>query len=72
MQYQSESMQTSNEQMWTANEIKELIMYAKEMEQVNEDLRAGIILMQAKLDNEEAKVKQMKNLLNQIIYAKGN
>lgn len=72
MQYQSESMQTSNEQMWTANEIKELIMYAKEMEQVNEDLRAGIIMMQAKLDNEEAKVKQMKNLLNQIIYAKGN
>jgi len=72
MQYQSESMQTSNEQMWTANEIKELIMYAKEMEQVNEDLRAGIIMMQAKLDNEEAKVRQMKNLLNQIIYAKGN
>lgn len=72
MQYQSESMQTSNEQMWTANEIKELIMYAKEMEQVNEDLRAGIIMMQAKLDNEEAKVKQMRNLLNQIIYAKGN
>jgi hypothetical protein len=72
MQYQSESMQTSNEQMWTANEIKELIMYAKEMEQVNEDLRAGIIMMQAKLDNEEAKVKQMRNLINQIIYAKGN
>jgi uncharacterized tellurite resistance protein B-like protein len=65
-------MQTSNEQMWTANEIKELIMYAKEMEQVNEDLRAGIIMMQAKLDNEEAKVKQMRNLINQIIYAKGN
>jgi len=72
MQYQSESMQTSNQQMWTANEIKELIMYAKEMEQVNEDLRAGIIMMQAKLDNEEAKVRQMKNLLNQILYAKGN
>jgi len=72
MQYQSESMQTSNQQMWTANEIKELIMYAKEMEQVNEDLRAGIIMMQAKLDNEEAKVRKMTNLLNQILYAKGN
>ena len=72
MQYQSENMQTSNEQTWTSNEIKELIMYAKEMEQVNEDLRAGIIMMQAKLDNEEAKVKQMRNLINQIIYAKGN
>ena len=72
MQYQSENMQTSNEQMWTAHEIKELIMYAQEMQQANEDLRAGIIMMQAKLDNEEAKVKQMKNLLNQILYAKGN
>ena len=72
MQYQSENMQTSNQQMWTANEIKELIMYAQEMQQANEDLRAGIIMMQAKLDNEEAKVRQMKNLLNQIIYAKGN
>ena len=72
MQFQLESMQTSNEQTWTASEIKELIMYAKEMEEVNENLRAGIIMIQAKLDNEEAKVKQMKNLLNQIIYAKGN
>jgi uncharacterized tellurite resistance protein B-like protein len=72
MQYQSENMQTSNEQMWTANEIKELIMYAQEMQQANEDLRAGIIMMQAKLDNEEAKVRKMTNLLNQILYAKGN
>lgn len=72
MQYQSENTQTSNEQTWTANEIKELIMYAQEMQQANEDLRAGIIMMQAKLDNEEAKVRKMTNLLNQILYAKGN
>ena len=61
-----------NEQTWTSNEIKELIMYAQEMQQANEDLRAGIIMMQAKLDNEEAKVRKMTNLLNQILYAKGN
>jgi len=72
MQSQSENTQTSNEQTWTANEIKELIMYAQEMQQANEDLRAGIIMMQAKLDNEEAKVRKMTNLLNQILYAKGN
>ena len=72
MQYQSENMQTSNEQTWTSNEIKELIMYVQEMQQANEDLRAGIIMMQAKLDNEEAKVRKMTNLLNQILYAKGN
>jgi len=61
-----------NEQTWTSNEIKELIMYVQEMQQANEDLRAGIIMMQAKLDNEEAKVRKMTNLLNQILYAKGN
>ena len=60
------------EQTWTAEEIRDLILFAKELQQTNEDLRAGIIMMQAKLDNEEAKVRQMKNLLNQIIYAKGN
>jgi hypothetical protein len=29
------------------------------MQDDNEDLRAGIVLMQAKLDNEEAKVRKL-------------
>jgi hypothetical protein len=53
------------EQVWTAEEIRDLILYAKELQQTNEDLRAGIILMQAKLDNEEAKVKKLLLLLKQ-------
>jgi hypothetical protein len=53
------------EQMWSAEEIRDLILYAKELQQTNEDLRAGIILMQAKLDNEESKVKQLMLLLKQ-------
>jgi hypothetical protein len=42
-----------------------LILYAKELQQSNEDLRAGIIMMQAKLDNEESKVKKLLLLLKQ-------
>lgn len=53
------------EQTWTAEEIRDLILYAKELQQTNEDLRAGIVMMQAKLDNEEAKVKQLKLLIKQ-------
>jgi len=53
------------EQTWKADEIRELILYAKELQQTNEDLRAGIIMMQAKLDNEEAKVKQLMLILKQ-------
>jgi hypothetical protein len=53
------------EQVWNAEEIRDLILYAKELQQSNEDLRAGIIMMQAKLDNEEAKVKKLLLLLKQ-------
>jgi hypothetical protein len=53
------------EQTWTAEEIRDLILFAKELQQTNEDLRAGIIMMQAKLDNEEAKVKQLMLIIKQ-------
>ena len=54
-----------NQQTWSAEEIRDLILYAKELQQTNEDLRAGIIMMQAKLDNEEAKVKQLILIIKQ-------
>lgn len=60
MSYQLDSTQT-----WTAEEIKDLILYAKELQQTNEDLRAGIVMIQAKLDNEEAKVKRLMLILKQ-------
>jgi len=55
----------NKEQTWSAEEIRDLILFAKELQQTNEDLRAGIILMQAKLDNEEAKVKKLLLVLKQ-------
>jgi hypothetical protein len=53
------------EQTYTSEEIRQLILYVREMQEVNEELRAGIIMMQAKLDNEEAKVKRLTLLLRQ-------
>ena len=53
-------------QTWTEEEIKELILYAKQMQEDNEDLRAGIIAMQAKLNNEEAKVKRLSLYIKQL------
>lgn len=54
------------EQTYTSEEIKQLILYVQEMQEVNEDLRAGIIAMQAKLNNEEAKVRKLTLLIAQI------
>ena len=54
------------EQTYTSEEIRDLLLYVKEMSDINEELRAGIILMQAKLDNEEAKVKRLSLYIKQI------
>ena len=51
------------EQIWTSGEIKEILQYVAELNQSNEDLRAGIIMMQAALDRETAKVIRYKNIL---------
>lgn len=45
------------EKVWTENEIRELILYAKDLQRQNEDLQAKMIMMDAKLRNEESKVK---------------
>ena len=47
-------------QTWTEEEIKELIQYAQHLRKENEDLQAKMIMMNAKLGNEEAKTKQLK------------
>jgi len=53
-------------QTWNEDEIRDLLLYVREMDEINKNLRAGIILMQAKLDNEEAKVKRLTLYINQI------
>jgi hypothetical protein len=61
----------TNQNIWNEDEIRELILYAKSLQQDNEDLQAKMIMMQAKLNNEESKVRQLNNIIKQI-YAKGN
>ena len=70
MQSLSDNTNT-NQKQWNETEIRDLILYAKSLQQDNEDLQAKMIMMQAKLNNEESKVRQMNNIIKQI-YAKGN
>jgi len=60
MQYQSEITDTK---MWTEDELRDLILYAKELQQENEDLRAKIIAMDAYVKNGDAKIKQLTMIL---------
>jgi hypothetical protein len=53
----------SKEQVWSSSEIKQLLLYAKELEEANETMRASVIMMQAALDREEAKVVRLSNMI---------
>ena len=68
MQLQSEISDT-RPQMWTSEEIRELILYAKDMEKQVEDMKANLITMDAKLKNEEAKVRKLITTINYLTNA---
>ena len=70
MQLQSDNTNT-NQNLWNESEIKELILYAKSLQVENEDLQAKMIMMQAKLNNEETKTKKLNNIIK-LIYGQGN
>ncbi len=65
-------MQLQSDKVWTEQELRELIEYTQYLRNENEDLQAKMIMMQAKLNNEEAKVKRLGLLIQQLTYAKGN
>ena len=66
MQLQSETTNT-NMQIWTEQEIKDLILYAKSLQEEIDTKSAQLIMMQAKLDNEEAKVRRLTLTLKQFM-----
>jgi hypothetical protein len=70
MQLQSDNTNT-REKQWNESEIRDLILYAKDLQQQNEDLQAKMIMMNAKLNNEESKVSKLNNIIK-LIYGKGN
>jgi hypothetical protein len=59
-----ENITDTRPQMWSTEEIRELILYAKDMEKQVEDMKANLITMDAKLKNEEAKVRKLITTIN--------
>jgi hypothetical protein len=51
-------------QVWTSEQIKDLIDYAQYLQKENQDLQAKMIVMDAKLRNEEAKTKKLIMTIN--------
>jgi hypothetical protein len=62
MQFQSENIDT-NMQTWTEQEIKDLIIYAKSLQEEVDNKNAQLIMMNAKLEREEKKVIRLTNIL---------
>ena len=69
MLYQSDNTNT-NQKQWNETEIKELILYAKDLQQENEDLRAKMIMMNTKLELEEKKVIRLTNMIKYLTNGK--
>jgi len=57
---------------WHEEEIKQLIEYTQFLQKENEDMKANVITMNAKLMNEESKVRQLNNLIKQMVYGTRN
>lgn len=51
------------QQFWSEQEIKELILYAKSLEDQIQDKNAQLIMMNAKLEREEMKVTRLNNMI---------
>jgi hypothetical protein len=52
-------------QTWNEEELRDLILFAQQLRQENDELRSNYILLEAKLRNEEAKVRRLTLLLAQ-------
>ncbi len=61
----------TNQNQWNESEIKELILYAKDLQQQNEDLRAKMVMMNTALNREEKKVIRLNNIINYITNGEG-
>ena len=53
-----------NDKDYTIEEITQVFDLCRELLQANETMRANVIAMSAKLDNEEAKVRQLVAMIN--------
>ena len=70
MQSLSDNTNT-NQKQWNETEIRDLILYAKSLQQENEDLRAKMVMMNTALNREEKKVIRLNNIINFITNGEG-
>lgn len=70
MQSLSDNINT-NQNLWNEVEIRDLILYAKQLEADNEDLRAKMVMMNTALNREEKKVQRLTNIINYITNGEG-
>ena len=49
--------------VWNEDELRDLILFAKEMQSLNDELRAKIIAMDAMLKNEMSKTKRLTQII---------
>ena len=59
------SSQLDSTQTWSAEEIRDLILFAQSLREENEELKAKLIAMDAYVKNGDAKVKQLMLILKQ-------
>jgi hypothetical protein len=60
---QLEDININMKNQWNETEIKDLILYAKSLQEENEDLRAKMIMMNTKLEIEEKKTIRLNNMI---------
>jgi hypothetical protein len=72
MQLPSENTNTNRDRLWDEQEIKELILYAKDLQQQVDDKNAQLIMMNAKLENEEAKTRKLSHIIKIGLYGQRN
>jgi hypothetical protein len=53
---------------WSTDEIQQLINYVNETRNLNDELRAHLMLTEQKLKNEESKVRVIQQQLNILLY----
>ena len=61
------SSQLDNKQMWSEDELRDLILFAQSVREENEELKAKLIAMDAYVKNGDAKIKRLTLLLKQYI-----
>ena len=59
------SSQLDSTQTWSAEEIRDLILFAQSLREENEELKAKLIAMDAYVKNGDAKVKQLMLIIKQ-------